>query len=583
MCCSLSFRRARRAFVAVPVLAVAAALGAACAAELPEIPEVFDEAAEAPACAGKCDAPGALTALAALPDATLATLFAPHEPALGADLLLIREVTAARAADPASYAEGDNPYAIRYAVYNLDSPYLAEALADAEAAGVDVQVLIEADQLDPARDWNVMDDYLVARGFELAPDHRALDDAGRRTADLIGVAGAGLMHLKTRLYAWIDPATGAARRRVVSGSMNPGHLAVHNDETLHVIAIPEVVAGYAAKYDAVLRGQRLTNAWRDDAAAQVLFTPDGGAQAVDQLARLIDAEDEAILLAVFSLRNVAPTTGGKGILERLVDAHRRGVVVVVITDRKQSDGIDADGNRLYADDPSEDVLRGAGVPVYEVLNRHTPYNAMHTKYGVFGVTRPVVVTDAGNWSRASLGSGRARPTNHESVLFLDTVRLDGGITGLRYLGGFLEILHRYGDAGLDGVTPTGGPPPAEIVARLHALPGWPAVDVVFGARVETAWGEQVAVTGDHAALGDWTRAGPGWPLATDATAYPRWTADPLALPLGTRVAHKLIKRRGDAVTWEAGADRALIVDPTDRRAPGGDPAGGAIVTDLAWR
>jgi hypothetical protein len=557
-------------------------LAAACLDESAAIPEAYDEQVAATPCSGKCDAPSEMTGLAALPTTTLATLFAPHEPALGLDLLLIQQVMAARAADPTpSYPEGANPYRIRYAVYNLDNPWLAQALADAEAANVDVQILIESDQLDPARDYNVQDDYLVARGFELAPDHKQLDAAGRVTADLIGIRANGLMHLKTRLYAW-QQADGTLAKRLVTGSLNPGNLSMRNDETLHYIALPDVIARYEAKYDGVLRGTKIANVWNDTAPIQVLFSPDTGPQAIDKIASLIDREQEAILLAMFSLRNMAPTTGGKGILDRLVAAHQRGVKVVLITDRKQSDGVDGDGNPHYANDGSEDILRNAGIPVYEVLNRYSPYNAMHHKYAVFGVTRPIVVTDAGNWSRASLGSGSTRPINDESVLFIDSMQLDGGVTGKRYLGNFLEVIHRYGTHGTDGATPTGGPDPRAIAAELHALPGWPQIDVRFDARVQTAWSEQVFVTGDHAALGDWTHTGAGHPLATDAASYPQWSSSPLALPLGTRLSYKLITRTGQSVRWENGADRRLLVDPTDRRVVGGEPQA-SIRADLVWR
>jgi hypothetical protein len=544
-----------------PIIAVTTLLALGCADQLGEIPEVFDEEIAGTPCAGKCDGDSAWAELDALPDTSLATLFAPYEPALGLDLRLIEAVVAARAADSTPhYAEGYNPFTIRFAVYNLDNPVIAAALADAEDANVDVQILIEDDQLDPARDWNVMDDYLVARGFEQVRGHKTLDDAGRRTADLIGVTGSGLMHLKTRLYRWVD-GDGAAHARVVTGSMNPGHLAVHNDETLHYITIPEVVARYEAKYAAVLRGQKITNTWSDTAGAQVLFTPDGGTQAIDRIARLIDQEQEAILLAVFSLRNMSPTTGGKGILDRIVDAHRRGVLVTVITDRKQSDGIDVDGNQIYWNDPSEEILRAAGVPVYEVVNRHTPFNAMHTKYGIFGLTRPVVVTDAGNWSRASMGSGSTKPTNDESVLFLDTERLDGGRTGLRYLGNFVEILHRY-DAN-----------PAGELARLQAHPAWPRAESKVLGRATPTWGQKVYVTGSSDELGRWAQRG-SIPLTTEAATYPVWTSAPVALPFASRLAYKLIKRQGDAVVWEAGADRAFAVDPTDRR---------QVTTGLVWR
>lgn len=556
-------------------------LAGACVTDSAAIPEAYDEETAATPCGGKCDAPVEMTGLTALPTATVATLFAPHEPALGLDLLLINQVIAARAADPATYPEGQNPFRIRYAAYNLDNPYLAQALADAEDANIDVQILIESDQLDPAKEYNVQDDYLVSRGFELARDHKQLTGSTRVSADLVGINGTGLMHLKTRLYTWKD-ASGQSTTRLVTGSLNPGNLSMQNDETLHFIALPDVIARYEAKYDAVLRGAKITNAWDDGAAVNVLFSPDGGPQAIDKIAALIDTEQELIVVATFSLRNMSPTTGGKGILDRLVAAHQRGVPVVVVTDRKQSDGVDVDGNPLYANDGSEDILRAAGIPVYEVVNKFSPYNAMHHKYAVFGVTRPIVVTDAGNWSRASLGSGSSKPINDESVLFVDSMRLDEGVTGKRYLGNFLEVVHKYGTHGTDGVTPTGGPDPATIAARLYAIAGWPQVDVTFRAQVETAWGENVFVTGDHASLGDWTRAGDGHPLLTDAGSYPWWTSAPLRLPLGTRLAYKLIKRNAGAVRWETGADRRLVVDPTDRRSVGGYPQP-AITAQHIWR
>ncbi|MEQ1572382.1 MAG: hypothetical protein ABMA64_42570, partial [Myxococcota bacterium] len=54
------------------------------------------------------------------------------------------------------------------------------ALADARDDGVAVQILMDADQLDPARDWNWADDYLRdERGFSFAEDHRALSEAER--------------------------------------------------------------------------------------------------------------------------------------------------------------------------------------------------------------------------------------------------------------------------------------------------------------------------------------------------------------------------------------------------------------------
>lgn len=567
-----------------PVPLLAALLATACTGPLPQISEEIEGSDGVGTCGGKCDAAAALEPVATPEDAPLATLFSPADRPLGSDLELIGRVIAARAADPAAYAEGDNPFSIKFAVYNLAHPDLVSALADAEDHGVDVQILIESEQLDPARGYNTSDDFLVGRGFELVRDHRGLTDDQLRTADIVGIVGDGLMHLKTRLYSWIDPATGAHEKRLVTGSMNPGDLAVFNDETLHVITLPDLIAQYERKYGAVLRDEAVENTWTDGAPVQVLFSPDPGVQTIDRITWLIDHEEEMILVAVFTLRNPRPRAGGKGILDRLIAAKARGVPVVVITDRKQSDGIDANGASVAQDDSGEDALRSAGIPVYEVMNRDdSPYNAMHTKYAVFGLTRPIVVTDAGNWTRASFGSGTSRPQNDESVLFIDSNALDEGRTARRYLGHFLHLVWKYGSNGTDGQWPTGGPDPRELVATLSTRTGWPTVSVTLRARGETAWGERLAIAGDDPALGAWDPAA-ALPLETDASSYPVWTAAPLTLPLGARIEAKLIRRpQSGAPVWEQGDNRRIEIDPTPLALPGGDPDGRAMTTEMSWR
>ncbi|MEQ1571611.1 MAG: hypothetical protein ABMA64_38640, partial [Myxococcota bacterium] len=107
-------------------------------------------------------------------------LFCPDDDTVSAELAEIERVAEARRADAATYPVTENPYRIRYAVYNLRNPVLVEALADARDDGVAVQILMDADQLDPARDWNWADDYLRdERGFSFAEDHRALSEAER--------------------------------------------------------------------------------------------------------------------------------------------------------------------------------------------------------------------------------------------------------------------------------------------------------------------------------------------------------------------------------------------------------------------
>lgn len=531
-----------------------AGCGADESATPPLAPETPSDEGRLLSADGKADGVGDVPALDPLPadadlDRPLQVLFAPDDPVTTLELRLIEEVTSRRASDPEVYKEGANPFTIRYAVYNLRNPLIVKALIEAEAAGVDVQILIEDKQLDPERTWNTADETLIEAGFEFAPSHRDLTPETAVTADLIGIEGSGLMHLKARLYQ------AGEWRAALSGSMNPGDNAVLNEETLHLIRDPKLIDRYASAYAAVRANQRPDNVWDDAAAANVLFTPAGsGPRAGAKLIEWLKAENEQILLMVFSLRDFE-AEGGR-LVDVLAAKAAAGVPVWVITDRKQSDGVDADGNRLYWNDRTEDRLRAAGVHVYEATNRASPFTAMHHKVGILGRTHVRVITDASNWTTAGLGSARKRARNHESVLFIDTARLDDGHTGRRYLAQWLTVLQRYAHQSVDD-----GEPDAETVRKtLLAAADWPTQPVQFTAQVETDWGEQVDVRGDHEALGAWQADG-SVALYTDADTYPLWISEPVALPLGAPLAYKLTASLRGAVRWEAGDNRAAIAAP----------------------
>jgi len=543
----------------VPVLALAAGCSSASEPDRTTLPPEGAEES-GPALVGpdgKTDQIGLdLPAYDPLPtdadlDAPFQVLFAPDDPVNTLEVALIQRVIDARAQDLQSYAEGENPFRIRYAVYNLRNERIVEALADAEDAGVDVQVLIDADQLDPARDYNVSDEYLVSRGFELVSNHKNLTADTRRTADLIGITGSGLMHLKTRLFE--APGFSAG----LSGSLNPGDHAVANEETLHLIREPQLLAKYAKAYETLLNAGSFQNSWDDAAAVNVLFTPASGLRAVTKLFDWLEAEHEQILLMVFSLRNLTAPGHADSLEKLLARKKAEGVPVYVITDRKQSDGVDADGNPLYANDKTEDRLRKAGIVVYEATNLATPFTAMHHKVGIFGRSHIRVVTDAANWTFAGLGSSTKPAKNVESQLFIDSDTLDGGRTGRRYLAQWMRVLSRYAaqSEALDGEPGFG-----EVQAGLLSLSDWPMEDLFFQAQAETAWGQHIEVRGDHPALGAW---GAGVPLGTDRDSYPQWTSShSVQMPLSTFFEWKLVKAQGTDVTWESGANRTGFAAPT---------------------
>jgi phosphatidylserine/phosphatidylglycerophosphate/cardiolipin synthase-like enzyme len=520
------------------------------ATELPELDG--EEEFGAPVPGGKADDLTGGAAQAPLPvdadiDAALEALFAPDDPVTTTELRLVQEVVDARVADPQQFEEGQNPYAIHYAVYNLRNPRIIAALLEAEAKGVDVQVLIDAKQLDPAKTWNNADETFVDAGLTLVADGRGISAAEARTADMIGIKAGGLMHMKARIFSR------PGGTRLLTGSMNPGDNAVFNEETLHLINEPRIVAKYQGAYRAVLQGRRMDNSWDEGEAVNVLFTPrQSGPKAGSKVIEWLEAEEEQILLMVFSLRNLATPEGT--LLDVLSRKVAQGVPVYVITDRKQSDGVDGDGNPIFRNDDFEDRLRSAGVHVYEAVNARTQFTAMHHKVAVLGTTRIRVITDAANWTRAGLGNRTRVARNVESQLFLDTEKLDGGRTGRRYLQQWLTVLSRYA---AQSVERDGEKPFDKVYQELRGQASWPQTPVAFEVVTETQWGDTVWVRGSEDTLGDWGRKGDGHKLGTDEDTYPSWSSnDAVLLPLGQTFMWKAVRVAGDGgVTWENGDNR----------------------------
>jgi len=472
----------------------------------------------------------------------LEVLFAPDDAPLDVEVALIRAVTDERRADSVAY-DGVNPYRIRYAVYNLRNADIVDALNDARSAGVDVQVLIEDGQLDPARDWNWADEFLVEQGWSFEPDHRDLDEEARRTTELVGIGGSGLMHLKLRLFE------SPTRRLAASGSMNPGDNAVFNDETWHLIRDPSLVDAYAAAYDELLYDKGFVNTWNASAGANVLFTPHvDGPAAGDRILQWLSEEDEQILLMVYSLRDLSSPEHADSLVDILADRVKAGVPVVLVTDRKQSDAWG---------DTTEDRLRDVGVRVYEATNGTTEFTAMHHKVAVLGRTDVRVITDAANWSSSGLGSASSPARNVESSLFIES-SYDGGHLGRRYLAQTLQVLERYAEQSIDD----GEAAFADLGPELWSHAEWPQQPVQFVAHeAHTAWGESIRVVGGHDALDGWGLTGGGVPLATDADSYPTWTGGDRSLPVGQRIPWKLVAEQGGMLRWETGDDRVLRVAP----------------------
>jgi alpha-amylase len=100
--------------------------------------------------------------------------------------------------------------------------------------------------------------------------------------------------------------------------------------------------------------------------------------------------------------------------------------------------------------------------------------------------------------------------------------------------------------------------PANGALALHAgarggTPGGCAgVATTFEVNATTVWGQNVFVVGNTAALGNWN---PANAVALSSAAYPVWRGT-VALPAGTSVRYKYVKKNGSQVIWESDPNRA---------------------------
>ena len=492
--------------------------------------------------------------------AVLESYFTPLDEAAKAELALLDTVIHARKNDPKTYPASENPYRIQYAVYNLRSKAIIQKLFDAVDAGVHVKVLIEGKQIAPDKPWNKVDDLFEEKGLDVIYDDRTVDMAERKAASLVGIMSNHLMHLKARIFDYRDPKTGEQQSMVLSGSMNPGDGAATNDENINLIRDDRVVELYKQKFDDVLEHQRTENQFDVNASINVLFTPcKKGPRPIEKLFEWIDAEQELIVLSVFDLKNIVDPASKKNLVEKLAEAKARGVKVFAITDRKKSDGRNAAGERVrmyghYASNHwLDEDLEKEGIPVYEFSNETTKFSAMHPKAAVFGLENMKVISGAGNWTRAGMGSGNKRGRNEESFIFIDSGKLDDNRTGRRYLANCLHLLRKY-----DGQDPD-HQPAEELISDLQKLPNWPEVSVEVGSLAPPDFDGKVFLVGEHASLKG--RAGePGLRLNAVSGPLAARLQPELKLPFGTEIDYRLTDAQGADIP-QANAGATLLIVP----------------------
>ncbi|MET9590079.1 carbohydrate-binding module family 20 domain-containing protein [Streptomyces sp. NPDC006516] len=98
-------------------------------------------------------------------------------------------------------------------------------------------------------------------------------------------------------------------------------------------------------------------------------------------------------------------------------------------------------------------------------------------------------------------------------------------------------------------------------------PGTGQSGVTFGVNATTQLGQNIYVTGNQAALGNWA---PGSALKLDPATYPVWKLD-VALPAGTSFEYKYLRKDASGnVTWESGANRTGTVPSSGKVTLTGD-------------
>ncbi|MFB7560286.1 carbohydrate-binding module family 20 domain-containing protein [Streptomyces brevispora] len=98
-------------------------------------------------------------------------------------------------------------------------------------------------------------------------------------------------------------------------------------------------------------------------------------------------------------------------------------------------------------------------------------------------------------------------------------------------------------------------------------PGTGTSGATFGVNATTQLGQNIYVTGNQSALGNWN---PAAALKLDPATYPVWKLD-VSLPAGTSFEYKYIRKDASGnVTWESGANRTATVPSSGKAALTGD-------------
>ncbi|TFK87333.1 carbohydrate-binding module family 20 protein [Polyporus arcularius HHB13444] len=99
-------------------------------------------------------------------------------------------------------------------------------------------------------------------------------------------------------------------------------------------------------------------------------------------------------------------------------------------------------------------------------------------------------------------------------------------------------------------------------------PGGAGVPVTFNVQATTTFGENIYITGNQAALQNWS---PDSALLLSSANYPIWSIT-VTLPANTAIEYKYIRKFNGAVTWESDPNNSFTT-----------PASGSVTRSDTWR
>lgn len=377
---------------------------------------------------------------------------------------------------------------IRVAMYNLRSERLGWLLLQRQLDGLDVEVYWDARQME--KPHNTLDDELREAGLNIIPVLNTNSDYST-------------LHDK---LAVIDDHV------VFMGSANWGDSALHqNNEVILALRSTELAAVVDEELDELVSGDHAPRSGDADSRVQLYFSPDDRVDRV--IEQQIDAAEHTIYAAVFSFRL-------SWLAEALVEAHERGVEVVLITDEKQS-------STTWVDD----MVRDAGVPVIEVLNETGPYNAMHHKFVV--IDGDTTLVGSYNWTYT------ATFHSYEDL----AVIADDREVAAAFEGEFGRVWQRYAPEQPNPITAT---TPVEVMVQCD----------------DTQWGDSLVLVGNAPELGDWD---PQRGVHLSGDGWPTWNGL-VNMRAGSAFSYKFVILSADgSVRWESGEDRLalLATDPDE--------------------